>query len=112
MARGAITVRSDSAPPRPVPPGCEGQIHAANAIDQVAAQDCHAANADSSGSWDAFADETPLKRTTRRMVAMVNALNKANYNTPSTSYQSPTTFGIITSAKTMRQLQLSLKYSF
>jgi hypothetical protein len=41
-----------------------------------------------------------------------NALNKANYNTPSTSYQSPTTFGIITSAKTMRQLQLSLKYSF
>ena len=41
-----------------------------------------------------------------------NALNKANYNTPSTNYQSPTTFGIITSAKTMRQLQLSLKYSF
>jgi hypothetical protein len=41
-----------------------------------------------------------------------NALNKANYNTPSTNYLSPTTFGIITSAKTMRQLQLSLKYSF
>jgi hypothetical protein len=41
-----------------------------------------------------------------------NALNKANYNTPSTSYQSPTTFGIVTSARTMRQLQLSVKYSF
>lgn len=41
--------------------------------------DCHAAGADSSGTWDTFADETPLKRTTRRMVAMVNALNKANF---------------------------------
>ena len=41
-----------------------------------------------------------------------NALNKANYNTPSTNYLSPTTFGIITSAKTMRQMQVSLKYSF
>jgi outer membrane lipoprotein-sorting protein len=41
--------------------------------------DCHAANADSSGSWDAFAVETPLKVTSRRMVLMVNALNKANF---------------------------------
>lgn len=41
--------------------------------------DCHVGNADSSGTWDAFAEETPLKRTTRRMVAMVNALNKANF---------------------------------
>ena len=41
--------------------------------------DCHVGNADSSGSWDAFAEETPLKRTTRRMVAMMNALNKANF---------------------------------
>jgi hypothetical protein len=41
-----------------------------------------------------------------------NALNKANYGTPSTNYLSPTTFGIITSAATMRQLQVSLKYSF
>jgi photosynthetic reaction center cytochrome c subunit len=43
--------------------------------------DCHAANADSSGSWDAFATETPLKRTARRMVLMMNALNKANFGT-------------------------------
>ena len=41
--------------------------------------DCHAPGSDSSGTWDTFADETPLKRTTRRMVAMVNALNKANF---------------------------------
>jgi hypothetical protein len=41
-----------------------------------------------------------------------NALNKANYGTPSTNYLSPTTFGIVTSAATMRQLQVSLKYSF
>jgi hypothetical protein len=41
-----------------------------------------------------------------------NALNKANHNTPSTNYLSPTTFGIITSARTMRQLLLSLKYGF
>jgi hypothetical protein len=41
-----------------------------------------------------------------------NALNKANYTTPSTQYTIPTTFGIITAAATMRQLQVSLKYSF
>jgi hypothetical protein len=41
-----------------------------------------------------------------------NANNHPNYNTPSTNYLSPTTFGIITSAKTMRQLQLSMKYTF
>jgi hypothetical protein len=41
-----------------------------------------------------------------------NATNHPNYNTPSTNYLSPTVFGIITTAKTMRQLQLSLKYIF
>ena len=41
-----------------------------------------------------------------------NSINHANYNTPSDNYQSVTTFGIINSAKTMRQLQLSLKYLF
>jgi len=41
-----------------------------------------------------------------------NALNKANYSTPSSNYLSPTTFGIINAAATMRQLQLSLRYSF
>jgi hypothetical protein len=38
-----------------------------------------------------------------------NSLNHANYNTPSTNYLSPTTFGIVTSARTMRQLQVSMK---
>jgi hypothetical protein len=41
-----------------------------------------------------------------------NALNKANYITPSTTYTNPSIFGIITSAATMRQLQLSMKYGF
>jgi hypothetical protein len=41
-----------------------------------------------------------------------NALNKANYITPSTTYTNPSIFGIITAAGTMRQLQVSLKYSF
>ena len=41
-----------------------------------------------------------------------NSTNHPSYNTPSDNYQSVTTFGIVTSAKTMRQLQLSLKYIF
>jgi hypothetical protein len=41
-----------------------------------------------------------------------NALNEANYITPPTNYQVPSTFGVVVAAQTMRQLQLSLKYSF
>jgi outer membrane lipoprotein-sorting protein len=43
--------------------------------------DCHDGGADASGTWDAFAIETPLKQRTRRMVLMMNALNKANFGT-------------------------------
>jgi photosynthetic reaction center cytochrome c subunit len=39
--------------------------------------DCH--TAESVGTWDRFADETPLKVTARRMVAMVNAINKESF---------------------------------
>jgi photosynthetic reaction center cytochrome c subunit len=39
--------------------------------------DCH--TAESVGTWDRFADETPLKQTARRMVQMVNAINKENF---------------------------------
>jgi len=39
--------------------------------------DCH--TAESVGTWDRFADETPLKQTARRMVQMVNAINKDNF---------------------------------
>lgn len=53
-----------------------GMFSAALSLNCV---DCHAAGADSSGTWDTFADETPLKQTTRRMVVMVNALNRANF---------------------------------
>lgn len=41
-----------------------------------------------------------------------NATNHPNYGTPSIDYQVPSTFGVINSARTMRQLQFSLKYSF
>src|SRR5262249_39807489 len=34
--------------------------------------DCH--TSESVGTWDHFADETPLKRTARRMTLMVNAI--------------------------------------
>jgi outer membrane lipoprotein-sorting protein len=41
--------------------------------------DCHAANADSDGSWDAFATDTPLKQRTLQMIGMMNALNKSSF---------------------------------
>jgi photosynthetic reaction center cytochrome c subunit len=39
--------------------------------------DCH--TNESVGSWDKFADETPIKRTARRMMRMVNTINKDNF---------------------------------
>src|SRR5207253_10154538 len=39
--------------------------------------DCH--TPESVGSWDHFADETALKRTARRMMLMVNSINKDNF---------------------------------
>jgi photosynthetic reaction center cytochrome c subunit len=39
--------------------------------------DCH--TPESVGTWDRFADETSLKRTARRMMLMVNGLNKDNF---------------------------------
>src|SRR5919109_1571134 len=40
--------------------------------------DCH--TPDSVGSWDNFAKETPLKQTSRKMLLMVNAINRDNFN--------------------------------
>jgi len=40
--------------------------------------DCHVT--ESVDSWAKFADETPLKVTARRMVTMVNAINKDNFS--------------------------------
>ena len=45
-------------------------------------------------------------------VEAFNATNHPNWNAPSSDARSPSTFGIINSAKTMRQLQLGLKYIF
>jgi photosynthetic reaction center cytochrome c subunit len=39
--------------------------------------DCHIS--ESSGDWGRYADDTPLKRTARRMVQMVNTINKENF---------------------------------
>ena len=39
--------------------------------------DCHALN--SVDSWEAFAEETPLKQTARRMIAMMNTINRDNF---------------------------------
>lgn len=39
--------------------------------------DCHVS--DSSGDWGKYADDTALKRTARRMILMVNALNKNSF---------------------------------
>lgn len=39
--------------------------------------DCHVLDAD--GTWDSYAVETPLKQTARRMVVMVNAINKTHF---------------------------------
>ncbi len=39
--------------------------------------DCH--TADSGGSWERYADDNNLKRTARRMMVMVNAINKENF---------------------------------
>ena len=40
-------------------------------------QDCHVG--ESGGDWAKYADETPRKATTRRMMAMVAVINKANF---------------------------------
>src|SRR5437870_9082492 len=39
--------------------------------------DCH--TSDSTVSWDKFANDTPRKVTARRMMLMVNAINKDNF---------------------------------
>jgi photosynthetic reaction center cytochrome c subunit len=39
--------------------------------------DCH--TFESSSSWAAYADETPIKRTTRRMIRMVEAINQQHF---------------------------------
>ena len=40
--------------------------------------DCHVEQ--SVSTWEKFADETPLKRTARKMMLMVNAINKDNFS--------------------------------
>ncbi|HEY4050656.1 MAG TPA: hypothetical protein VGM27_27635 [Acidobacteriaceae bacterium] len=41
-----------------------------------------------------------------------NAFNRPNWNTPADDPRNSATFGVITSAHAMRQLQFALKYAF
>src|SRR5262249_10564053 len=51
-----------------------GMFAAALALNCI---DCH--TPDSVGTWDNFAKETPLKQTSRKMLLMVNQINKDNF---------------------------------
>jgi photosynthetic reaction center cytochrome c subunit len=51
-----------------------GMFAAATGMNCV---DCHVA--DAGGDWAKYADDTGFKRTTRRMVAMVNTLNEGSF---------------------------------
>jgi photosynthetic reaction center cytochrome c subunit len=51
-----------------------GMFAAATSMNCV---DCH--THDSTATWDNFAKDTPLKQTARRMLLMVNAINKDNF---------------------------------
>ena len=51
-----------------------GMFSAATSLNCVS---CH--TEESAGSWVKFADDTPLKRTARRMVVMMNAINKDSF---------------------------------
>src|SRR5207302_566907 len=39
--------------------------------------DCH--TSDNTTSWEKFANDTPLKQTARKMILMVNTINKENF---------------------------------
>jgi hypothetical protein len=43
---------------------------------------------------------------------MFNATNHANWNVPASDVRNPATFGLITTARTMREMQVGLKYLF
>ena len=51
-----------------------GMFAAATGMNCV---DCHVG--DAGGDWAKYADDTAFKRTTRRMIAMVNTLNQGNF---------------------------------
>jgi photosynthetic reaction center cytochrome c subunit len=51
-----------------------GMFSAATSLNCVS---CH--TEDSAGAWEKFADDTPLKQTARRMVLMMNNLNKTSF---------------------------------
>src|SRR5438128_1122717 len=51
-----------------------GMFAAATGMNCV---DCH--TSDSTASWENFGKETPLKQTARKMMLMVNAINKDNF---------------------------------
>jgi hypothetical protein len=51
-----------------------GMFSAATSLNCIS---CH--TEDSAGAWEKFADDTPLKQTARRMVLMMNNLNRTSF---------------------------------
>ena len=48
-----------------------------SASTRLSCEDCHVV--ESAGDWSRYADDTPRKDTARRMIAMVTAINRANF---------------------------------
>ena len=66
-------------------------------------------------SWDfSFIKNTQIREshTLQFRFEAFNFTNTANWNSPSNNIRSPQTFGVVTTARTMRELQLGLKYIF
>lgn len=66
-------------------------------------------------AWDfSLAKDFPIKESHRLQFRFeaFNFPNHPNWNAPSADIRNPATFGVITSARTMRELQFALKYVF
>ena len=90
VARGQNQAATDKKPPLAEDAFKNVQVLRGMSVDQFLAEmgffaaslslnctDCH--TSESGGSWARYADDTPLKDTARRMVVMMNSINKADF---------------------------------
>jgi hypothetical protein len=90
IARGQNPAANDKKPPLAEDAFKNVQVLRGMSVDQFLAEmgffaaslslnctDCH--TSESGGSWARYADDTPLKDTARRMVVMMNSINKADF---------------------------------
>ena len=70
--------------------------------------DCHGSTA----SWSDYATDNPVKQTARRMVLMVNALNRANFGVPVRYLEAPGFGRAVSTVTPGRRVQFALKYVF